>query len=352
MSQLQEFADGKRENSQPLLSSPSKLRLISSKTTRCFQQNDTSLSTKQHVTFNKTTRHFQQRSFAAQCTPLDGAHQTLSYKTQKNKLFPLHTRAYARIYAHIKQEFYHFCCHICHTFSLKTFKFNRLPLYFKIYFIFFSTDLGLSPSKRVRRLGLGVTLVTAKKLNCCWKACAPARTHVCTRKLERMHATSTAFELYLSDLSPFALCAPSFLRRLWVGKVFRIANHLNLLTTISNFKTYKIFFVTFLRFFPSLGQYLPIYFIGRRETNIQRSSYFIPLPRRMPILHISHQPLQTFVTIQSFNKIVPDKNSAFCKKIASFLTFFYKLLFSNRQKVLKFASNSYFINSAWQNEPT
>ena len=138
-----------------------------------------------------------------------------------------------------------------------------------------------------------------------------------------MHATSTAFELYLSDLSPFALCAPSFLLRLWVGKVFRIANHLNLLTTTSNFKTYKIFFVTFLRFFPSLGQYLPIYCIGRRETNIQRSSYFIPLPRRMPILHISHQLLQPFVTIQSFNKIVPNKNSAFCKKTVSFLTFFF-----------------------------
>ena len=109
------------------------------------------------------------------------------------------------------------------------------------------------------RFCLGVTLVTAKKLNCCWKACAPARTHVRTRKLERMHATSTAFELYLSDLSPFALCAPSFLRRLWVGKVFRIANHLNLLTTISNFNIDKIFFVTFLRFFPSLRLYLPIH---------------------------------------------------------------------------------------------
>ena len=114
-------------------------------------------------------------------------------------------------------------------------------------------------SPTLPRFCLGVTLVTAKKLNCCWKACALARTHVRTRKLEHMHATSTAFELYLSNLSPFALCAPSFLLRLWVGKVFRIANHLNLLTTTSNFKTYKTFFVTFLRFFPSLGLYLPIY---------------------------------------------------------------------------------------------
>ena len=114
-------------------------------------------------------------------------------------------------------------------------------------------------SPTLPRFCLGVTLVTAKKLNCCWKACALARTHVRTRKLEHMHATSTAFELYLSNLSPFALCAPSFLLRLWVGKVFRIANHLNLLTTTSNFKTYKTFFVTFLRFFPSLRLYLPIY---------------------------------------------------------------------------------------------
>jgi len=32
------------------------------KTTRHFQQNDPSLSTKQPVTFNKTTRHFQQNN--------------------------------------------------------------------------------------------------------------------------------------------------------------------------------------------------------------------------------------------------------------------------------------------------
>ena len=48
----------------------------------------------------------------------------------------------------------------------------------------------------------------------------------------------------------------------------------------------------------------------------------IPLTRRMPFLHISHQPLQTFVTIQPLNEIVPDNNSAFCKKTAKFLTFF------------------------------
>ena len=30
------------------------------KTTRCFHQNNTSVSTKQHVGFNKTTRRFQQ----------------------------------------------------------------------------------------------------------------------------------------------------------------------------------------------------------------------------------------------------------------------------------------------------
>lgn len=52
-SQPQEFAGGKRENSQPLLSAPSKLRLISSK-------NDTLFSKKRYVTFNKTTRCFQQ----------------------------------------------------------------------------------------------------------------------------------------------------------------------------------------------------------------------------------------------------------------------------------------------------
>ena len=56
----------------------------------------------------------------------------------------------------------------------------------------------------------------------------------------------------------------------------------------------------------------------------------IPLPRRMPFLHISHQPLQTFVTIQPLNEIVIDNNSAFRKKIVKLLTFFCKLLFSNR----------------------
>ena len=34
----------------------------SSKTTRQFQQNNTSFSSKQHVTFNKTTRRFQQNN--------------------------------------------------------------------------------------------------------------------------------------------------------------------------------------------------------------------------------------------------------------------------------------------------
>ena len=114
-------------------------------------------------------------------------------------------------------------------------------------------------SATLSRFCLGVTLVTAKKLNCCWKACAPARIHVRTRKLKHMHAISAALELHIGDLSPFAPCAPSFLLRLWVGKVFRITNHLNLQIRTRNFNTYKTFFVTFLRFFPSLGQYLPIY---------------------------------------------------------------------------------------------
>ena len=72
---------------------------------------------KRHVVFNKTTRHFQQRSFAAQCTPQDGAHQTLSYKTQKNKLFSLHTRAYARICAHITRVLSFLLSHLSHLFA-------------------------------------------------------------------------------------------------------------------------------------------------------------------------------------------------------------------------------------------
>ena len=37
-----------------------KQAVVFSKTTRRFQQNNTSFSTKQHVVFSKTTRHFQQ----------------------------------------------------------------------------------------------------------------------------------------------------------------------------------------------------------------------------------------------------------------------------------------------------
>ena len=159
---------------------------------------------------------------------------------------------HSRAYAHITGVLSFLLSQVSH-FSIKTLIINRLPWISRF----------VSSSSRfhyfTRRIIPFKTLVTAKKLNCCWKACALTRTHVRPRKLERMHATSTAFELYLSDLSPFALCAPSFLRRLWVGKVFRIENHLNLLTTISNFNIYIIFFVTFLRFFPSLGLYLPIY---------------------------------------------------------------------------------------------
>ena len=147
----------------------------------------------------------------------------LVIKRKKTNYF-LSILAHTHAYTHTLQEFYHFCCHICHTFSLKTFKFNRLPLYFKIYFIFSSTDLGLSPSKRVRRLGLGVTLVTAKKLNCCWKACALARTHVRTRKLKHMHAISATLELHIGDLSPYEFCSPSFLLQLWMGKHFKQHN--------------------------------------------------------------------------------------------------------------------------------
>ena len=80
-----------------------------------------------------------------------------------------------------------------------------------------------------------------------------------------MHAISAALELHIDDLSPFAPCAPSFLLRLWVGKVFRITNHLNLQIRTRNFNTYKTFFVTFLRFFPSLGLYLPYTYRGTRN---------------------------------------------------------------------------------------
>ena len=52
----------------------------------------------------------------------------------------------------------------------------------------------------------------------------------------------------------------------------------------------------------------------------------IPLTRRMPLLHISHQPLQTFVTIQPLNEIVTDQNSAFYKKIVKLLTFFLQAI--------------------------
>ena len=47
---------------QKLPKTPSSKQLfdLQSKTTRCFPQNDTSLSTKRHVTFHKTTRCFQQ----------------------------------------------------------------------------------------------------------------------------------------------------------------------------------------------------------------------------------------------------------------------------------------------------
>ena len=43
-----------------LLLSP--LPSVEKKTTRRFQQNNTSFSTKQHVSFNKTTRRFQQNN--------------------------------------------------------------------------------------------------------------------------------------------------------------------------------------------------------------------------------------------------------------------------------------------------
>ena len=190
------------------------------------------------------------------------AHIKPSYKMQKKQIT---SSPHSRVRAHIRTHNKSFI--IFAVTSVTPFRSKHLSSIDYLFILKFISSFPRpvwdypfqNDSATLSRFCLGVTLVTAKKLNCCWKACAPARTHVRTRKLERMHTTSTAFELYPSDLSPFALCAPSFLLLLWVGKVFRIANSQNLQIRTRNFNTYKTFFVTFLRFFPSLRLYLPIY---------------------------------------------------------------------------------------------
>ena len=167
-----------------------------------------------------------------------------------------------------------------------------------------------------------------------------------------MHATSTAFELYLSDLSPFALCAPSFLRRLWVGKVFRIANHLNLLTTISNFNIDKIFFVTFLRFFSLFEAISPHTLIGMREK----------VSSAVPILFHFHGECQSYLYfINRCHHLSPfhlstrwhtGQKLAFCTQNKVLHKIFHGLNIFSTEKITNFAIQVYFTNSAWQNKPT
>ena len=144
----------------PLPSVEKKRHVGFNKTTRRWKKNDPSVTTKRPVTFlkrpvgfNKTTRQFQQNDpSVSQKTFLqlnehliDGAPQSFVIKMQNTNYFLSHSRAYARITGVLS-----FLLSQVSHFSLKTLKFNRLPLYFKIYFIFSSTDLGLSLSKRIR----------------------------------------------------------------------------------------------------------------------------------------------------------------------------------------------------------
>ena len=211
-------------------------------------------STKRHVTFNKG--HL-----------LLNAHHKMAHlkhlviKCKKQTI----SSPFSRIRTHIRTHYRSFI--IFAVTSVTPFRSKHLSsidyLFILKFISSFSRPIWDYPlqneSATLSRFCFGVTLVTAKKLNCCWKACAPARIHVRTRKLKHIHAISAALELHIGDLSPFALYAPSFLLRLWVGKVFRIVHRPNLQIRTRNFNTYKTFFVTFLRFFPSLGLYLPIY---------------------------------------------------------------------------------------------
>ena len=64
----------------------------------------------------------------------------------------------------------------------------------------------------------------------------------------------------------------------------------------------KLFSSLFYDFFPLWANISPYSFREARE-NVQRSSYFIPLPRRMPILLIFHKPLSSFITVPPLHEM-------------------------------------------------
>ena len=132
------------------LSSLFKQHVTFSKTTRCFQQNDTMFSIKWHDVFSKTTRCFQQNDtlfstkrhvvfFTESCIAARRFCHSLLTATQS--FFPLSQFCFLRVqtflkkllltraYAHASQEFLHFCCHKCHKFSINYYVSTRCVKY-------------------------------------------------------------------------------------------------------------------------------------------------------------------------------------------------------------------------------
>ena len=90
---------------------------FSIKTKAYFFKNDTSLSTKQHVTFWKRHVTFNKSHLLLNARHKMAHIKYLVIKRKKNKLFPLHTRAYARIYGHITGVLSFLLSHLSHLFT-------------------------------------------------------------------------------------------------------------------------------------------------------------------------------------------------------------------------------------------
>ena len=173
--------------------------VTSEKTIRCFQQNDTLVSTKRHVVFSKTTRRFfftesyiQARRFCPLLPTVSQSFFPLSQFCFLRVQTFLKKHLLARVYAPASQEFLLFCCHKCHRKSINYY----ISIYCAkhIHILTIKTYKGWKFGKKshsqtqflseiwadiLPQISLifitSVTLVTAKNQHRCWKARAYTR---------------------------------------------------------------------------------------------------------------------------------------------------------------------------------
>ncbi len=179
--------------------------------------------------------------------------------------------------------------------------------------------------------------------------CAPARTHVRTRKLKHMHAISAALELHIGDLSPFALCAPSILLPLNLEAfhtslpIFRKAE-LAISRYTKLFRHFSAIFSLFEAISPhilgdakQISSAVPILFHFHGEC--QSYLYFINRCHHLSPFHLS-------------TRWHTGQKLAFCTQNKVLHKIFHGLNIFSTEKITNFAIQVYFTNSAWQNKPT